>query len=363
MPAFVNSSVLSCGIRLADGTTVCPRAAKKSRNARAKLVGGPRRHHRTRLPLALPKSRSLVGTGCREHRRAGDASRRSHLARARRRRPSSTHADAHARATDGTAVDRGAIRSTSARRRWATATPTPNPVTSQHEPARHADRSVPAAGAQGGAVDTSDAHGERRRRTPPRCTTGPVTGSNGSRGGGSSTPAADRGVARRRRRGAPCVDARPPSIAGSSSVGTCVLEPSRCASSRRASRARERSVTTHGDCTEPRSAEHRPPASRCRSSVGLRPRSCGSTSSPRPLGCVVPAARDLGRPVLLVHPASRLVVRVAVALAVAERCARQGNERHGDAGGPCPAGCSRTSLDRRAERGRSTEFDFGARAR
>src|SRR5947209_9979847 len=33
MPAFVNSSVRSCGIRLAEGTTVCPRDAKKSTKA------------------------------------------------------------------------------------------------------------------------------------------------------------------------------------------------------------------------------------------------------------------------------------------------------------------------------------------
>src|SRR5438552_5168328 len=33
MPAFVKSSVRSCGIRLADGTTVCPRDAKKSTKA------------------------------------------------------------------------------------------------------------------------------------------------------------------------------------------------------------------------------------------------------------------------------------------------------------------------------------------
>ena len=34
MPAIVNSSVLSTGITLADGTSVWPRATKKSRNAR-----------------------------------------------------------------------------------------------------------------------------------------------------------------------------------------------------------------------------------------------------------------------------------------------------------------------------------------
>src|SRR4051812_40190990 len=34
MPATVNSTVGSCGMRLADGTTLCPFAAKKSEKAR-----------------------------------------------------------------------------------------------------------------------------------------------------------------------------------------------------------------------------------------------------------------------------------------------------------------------------------------
>jgi len=33
MPATVNNKVGSCGIRLADGTTVCPLSAKKPENA------------------------------------------------------------------------------------------------------------------------------------------------------------------------------------------------------------------------------------------------------------------------------------------------------------------------------------------
>ena len=40
MPATVNNTVGSCGIRLADGTTVWSLAAKNSRNDVAELVGG-----------------------------------------------------------------------------------------------------------------------------------------------------------------------------------------------------------------------------------------------------------------------------------------------------------------------------------
>ena len=39
MPATVNSTVGSCGIRLADGTTVWARAAKKSSEGVAELIG------------------------------------------------------------------------------------------------------------------------------------------------------------------------------------------------------------------------------------------------------------------------------------------------------------------------------------
>src|SRR5438445_4741721 len=67
MPATVNSSVLSTGMTLAEGTSVCPRATKKSRKARlnssavvgrsdiaARLVPG--RPIEARVQLHLPRA-------------------------------------------------------------------------------------------------------------------------------------------------------------------------------------------------------------------------------------------------------------------------------------------------------------------
>src|SRR6187200_850203 len=56
MPAIVKSSVLSTGITLADGTSVWPRATKKSMNARrssSAVVG------RSDIPLRLPAGRAV----------------------------------------------------------------------------------------------------------------------------------------------------------------------------------------------------------------------------------------------------------------------------------------------------------------
>src|SRR5436190_23268313 len=56
MPAIVNRRVLSTGITLADGTSVWPRATKKSMNARrssSAVVG------RSDIPLRLPAGRAV----------------------------------------------------------------------------------------------------------------------------------------------------------------------------------------------------------------------------------------------------------------------------------------------------------------
>ena len=45
IPATLNSTVGSCGIRLADGTAVWPRADEEVDERLAELVGGPRRRY------------------------------------------------------------------------------------------------------------------------------------------------------------------------------------------------------------------------------------------------------------------------------------------------------------------------------
>src|SRR6476646_9589649 len=65
MPATVNSTVGSCGIRLADGTTVWPRAAKNSRKvarSSSAVRGGTPRGYR---PSGA--CRRAVAAGCGEH--------------------------------------------------------------------------------------------------------------------------------------------------------------------------------------------------------------------------------------------------------------------------------------------------------
>src|SRR3954452_11937317 len=60
MPAFVNSSVSSCGIRLDDGTGVWPRAAKNSRKA-ARSSSAVRGGGTGQIVPPAPASRSGVG--------------------------------------------------------------------------------------------------------------------------------------------------------------------------------------------------------------------------------------------------------------------------------------------------------------
>ena len=63
MPATVNMIVGSCGIRLADGTGVCPRSAKNVAERVAELVGGERRPCSMTVPfvlVAMPRPRLPV---------------------------------------------------------------------------------------------------------------------------------------------------------------------------------------------------------------------------------------------------------------------------------------------------------------
>ena len=97
----------------------------------------------------------------------------------------------------------------------------------------------------------------------------------------------------------------------------------------------------------------------CRALPRARRRGLGTVAA----GPVEPLARDLGRQVLLRHPALRRVVRIDVALSVTQSLARRGSGRRAGASARARSGGrARPAVAR--HRARSiTLFDFGASAR